>query len=91
MANKVEVFNKVKEIHHRIGTAAPQVLLSLIMRELNIPMDEVSRHLDGLQAMDLVKYKGTSKGAVELTRSGITTNMKMLTPKVEPEVTPERV
>lgn len=91
MANKVEVFNKIKEIHHRIGTAAPQVLLSLLMRELNVDMDEVSRHLDGLFAMDLIKFKGTGKGAVELTRSGLSTNMKMVTPKVEPEVIPERL
>lgn len=91
MANKVDVFNKIKEIHHRIGTANPQILLSLLTRELSIDIQELGRHLDGLQLMDLVKYKGTSKGAVELTRSGLTTNMKMQAPKIVPQDAPERV
>ena len=85
MANKVEVFNKIKEIHHRIGTAVPQILVSLIVRELGINAEEATRHLDGLQSMDLVKYKGATKGAVELTRAGLTTNMKMAVPKAEPQ------
>ena len=84
VANKVEVFNKIKEIHHRIGTAVPQILVSLLVRELGISPEEASRHLDGLHAMDLLKFKGTAKGAVELTRSGLTTTMKMATPKPEP-------
>src|SRR6187549_1225900 len=80
VANKVEVFNKIKEIHHRIGTAVPQILVSLLVRELAISQDEVARHLDGLVAMDLLKFKGTAKGAVELTRSGLTTTMKLASP-----------
>ena len=83
VANKVEVFNKIKEIHHRIGTAVPQILVSLLVRELNITPDEATRHLEGLHAMDLLKFKGTAKGAVELTRSGLTTTMKMANPKPE--------
>ena len=85
VANKVEVFNKIKEIHHRIGTAAPQILVSLIMRELVIDAEEAVRHLDGLQVMGLLKYKGTSKGAIELTRSGLTTTMKLTPPKPLPQ------
>lgn len=77
MANKVEVFNKIKEIHHRIGTAVPQILVSLVSRELAIEPEETSRHLEGLQRMDLIKLKGTGKGAVELTRSGLTTNLRI--------------
>lgn len=92
MANKVEVFTKLKEIHHRIGTAAPQILVSLVMRELSISSEEATRHLDGLQAMDLLKFKGTAKGAIELTRSGLTTTMKLTSPKPEPQAAPaERV
>lgn len=85
MANKVDVFNKIKEIHHRMGTAVPQILISLLVRELGISIEEATRHLDGLQAMDLLKYKGPSKGAVELTKSGITTTMKMAVPKPLPQ------
>ena len=85
VANKVEVFNKIKEIHHRIGTAVPQILVSLLVRELGISLEEVTRHLEGLAAMDLLKFKGTAKGAIELTRSGLTTTMKVATPKPEPQ------
>jgi len=88
VANKVEVFNKIKEIHHRIGTAVPQILVSLIVRELAISAEEATKHLDGLHAMDLVKYKGSTKGAVELTRSGLTTTMKVSVPKSEPAELP---
>ena len=91
VANKVEVFNRIKDIHHRAGVAAPQVLLSVLLREHNIDMEELTRHLEGLHAMGLIKFKGTGKGAVELTNSGLTTNMKMLKPKEEPEPTPERI
>lgn len=92
MANKVDVFTKIKEVHSRIGTANPQVLVSVLMRELSIDEEEVHRHLAGLQAMDLVKFKGSSKAAVELTRSGLTTTMKFATPRPEaPEKEPERV
>ena len=91
MANKVEVFNKIKEIHHRMGTAAPQILVSLLVRELAISPDEATRHLEGLHAMDLLKFKGTAKGAVELTRSGLTTTMKMAVPKPEPQEEQDRV
>jgi hypothetical protein len=92
VANKVEVFTKLKEIHHRIGTATPQILVSLVMRELSISAEEATRHLDGLQSMDLLKFKGPSKGAIELTRSGLTTTMKLTSPKPEPQATPaERV
>jgi hypothetical protein len=85
VANKVEVFNKIKEIHHRIGTAVPQILVSLIVRELGISSEEAVRHLDGLQAMDLLKFKGPAKGAVELTRSGLTTTMRMAAPNPQPQ------
>jgi hypothetical protein len=92
VANKVEVFTKIKEVHSRLGTANPQVLISVIMRELAIDVDEATRHLTGLQAMDLIKFKGTAKAAVELTRSGLTTTMKMANPKPEPDAKePERV
>lgn len=92
MANKVEVFTKIKEVHHRLGTANPQVLVSVIMRELSIDAEEAARHLNGLSAMDLIKFKGTAKQAVELTRSGLTTTMKMANPKAAEEVKqPERV
>jgi len=80
VANKVEVFNKIKEIHHRIGTAAPQILVSLLSRELAIEPEEASRHLEGLQRMDLVRLKGTGKGAVELTKSGLTTILRVSVP-----------
>lgn len=82
--NKVDVFNKLKEIHHRIGTSVPQILLSQVARELSLSQDELKRHLDGLVAMDLVKFKGSTKGAVELTRSGATSNLKMAAPKTAP-------
>jgi len=85
VANKVEVFNKIKEVHHRIGTAVPQILVSLVVRELGISLEEATRHLEGLVAMDLLKFKGTAKGAVELTRSGLTTTMRMAIPKPEPQ------
>lgn len=92
MANKVDVFTKIKEVHSRIGTANPQILLSVIMRELHIDAEEVNRHLSVLQSMDLVKFKGTAKAAVELTRSGLTTTMKMANPKPEEQPRePERV
>lgn len=80
MANKVEVFNKIKEIHHRLGTAAPQVLVSLLGRELSIDIPETTRHLEGLARMDLIRFKGTGKGAVELTRSGLSTNLRVSAP-----------
>ncbi len=83
MANKVEVFNKIKEIHHRIGTAAPQILVSLVSRELAIDPAETGRHLEGLERMDLIKLKGTGKGAVELTRSGLTTNLRVAAPAAD--------
>jgi hypothetical protein len=92
VANKVEVFAKIKEMHSRIGTANPQILVSAIMRELGINAEETSHHLAGLQAMDLVKFKGPAKAAVELTRSGVTTTMRMANPKpVEAPRAPERV
>ena len=91
MANKVEVFNKIKEVHQRMNTASPQVLLSVLTRELNVSATEIDRHLEGLAQMDLVKFKGTAKRAVELTRNGLTTNMKMARPQVVPEIVPERV
>ena len=68
-----------------MGTAAPQILVSLLIRELAISPDEATRHLDGLHAMDLLKFKGPAKGAIELTRSGLTTNMKMAAPKPLPQ------
>ena len=73
--------------------ANPQILVSVIMRELAIDADEAVHHLDRLEAMDLVKYKGTVKGAVELTRSGLTTTMKMANaqPPVDQVKAPERV
>lgn len=80
VANKVEVFNKIKEIHHRIGTASPQILVSLLARELAMDADETTRHLDGLLRMDLIKLKGTGKGAIELTRSGLTTTLRVSAP-----------
>lgn len=88
MANKVEVFNKVKEIHHRMGTAAPQILVSLLSRELSIETDEASRHLEGLNRMELVRFKGTGKGAVELTKSGLTTNLRVSAPAEIPGSVP---
>jgi Mn-dependent DtxR family transcriptional regulator len=92
VANKVEVFSKIKEIHHRLQVANPQVLVSVIMRELSITPEEASRHLTGLQAMDLIKFKGKAAAAVELTRSGATTTMKMANPRPEePAKQPERV
>ncbi len=92
VANKVEVFNKIKEIHHRIGTASPQILVSLLMREMGIDADETARHLGGLQTMDLIKLKGPAKAAIELTKSGLTTTMKMANPKPQDDVKePERV
>ncbi len=93
MANKVEVFTKIKEVHGRFHTANPQVLVSVIMRELGIDADEANRHLIGLQAMNLIKFKGTAKAAVELTRSGLTTTMKLANPKPPTDQTkePERV
>jgi hypothetical protein len=92
VANKVEVFTKIKEIHHRLAVANPQVLVSVIMRELGITADEASRHLTGLQAMDLIKFKGKAFNAVELTRSGATTTMKMANPRpAEAVKEPERV
>lgn len=68
-----------------MGTAAPQILVSLVMRELTITAEEATRHLESLHAMDLLKFKGTAKGAVELTRSGLTTTMKTTSPKPEPD------
>lgn len=91
MANKVEVFNKLKDIHHRSNVAAPQILLSLLKRELEIDRDELKRHLEALHTMGLIKFKGSSKGAVELTTAGLSTNMKMAVPKVIEERMPERV
>ena len=80
MANKADVFNKIKEIHNRIGTATPQILVSLLSRELAIDLEETGRHLDVLQRMDLIKLKGTAKGALELTRSGLTTTLRVASP-----------
>jgi DNA-binding MarR family transcriptional regulator len=57
VANKVDVFNKLKEIHHRIGTSVPQILVSQVARELALSQEELSRHLEGLAAMDLVKVQ----------------------------------
>jgi hypothetical protein len=93
VANKVDVFTKIKEVHSRLGRANPQILVSVIMRELGINADEANRHLTGLQSMDLVKFKGTAKAAVELTRSGLTTTMKMANPSPPAESSrePERV
>lgn len=92
MANKVEVFTKIKEMHSRIGTANPQILVSALMRELGINAEETSRLLAGLQAMDLVKFKGAAKAAVELTRSGLTTTMRMANPRPEEQPRqPERI
>ena len=82
--NKVDVFNKLKEIHHRIGTAVPQILVSQLARELALSQEELSRHLEGLAAMDLIKFKGTTRGAVELTRSGMTSTLKVAAPKTAP-------
>lgn len=68
-----------------MGVASPQILVSLLMRELAIGAEETGRHLDSLHAMDMLKFKGSSKGAVELTRTGITTTMKMAPPKPQPD------
>lgn len=84
VANKVDVFNKLKEIHHRIGTSVPQILVSQVARELALSQEELGRHLDGLAAMDLLKFKGTTRGAVELTRSGATSTLKVAAPKPTP-------
>ncbi len=93
VANKVEVFTKLKELHHRMTVANPQILVSVIMRELSIDADEAARHLGGLQAMDLLKFKGPAKAAIELTKSGLTTTMKMANPKPQQDEIkqPERV
>jgi len=92
VANKVEVFSKIKEVHGRLGTANPQVLVSVIMRELHIDAEEADRHLNVLQSLGLTKFKGTSKAAVELTRSGLTTTMRLANPKPEEEPKqPDRV
>ncbi len=88
MANKADVFNKIKEIHNRIGTATPQILVSLLSRELAIDTEETARHLDVLQRMDLIKLKGTGKGALELTRSGLTTNLRVSAPADAPGTPP---
>lgn len=75
-----------------MGTANPQILVSVLMRELAISDEEASRHLSGLQAMDLIKFKGKAAAAVELTRSGATTTMKLANPRPEePARVPERV
>jgi hypothetical protein len=83
VANKAEVFNKIKEIHHRMGTATPQILVSLLSRELAMDLTEANRHLEVLQRMDLIKLKGTGKGAIELTRSGLSTTLRMAAPSEE--------
>ncbi len=88
MANKVEVFIKIKEIHHRMAVASPQILVSTLQREIGADAEETARHLSSLEGMGLIKMKGTAKGAVELTKSGLTTTMKFTNPK-PPESAPE--
>ncbi len=88
MANKVEVFLKIKELHHRMGTAKPEILVSALQREMGMLPDEAVRHLGSLESMGLIKLKGTARGAIELTKSGITTTMKFTNPK-PPEAAPE--
>ena len=77
MANRATVFGKIKDLHYKMGNASPQILVSVLMRELAIDLEEAQKHLDGLQTLQLIKYKGTAKMAVELTKSGLTTNMKI--------------
>lgn len=91
MANKVEVFSKIKEVHGRSGTANPQVLVSVLMRELHIDAEEVDRHLNVLQSLGLTKYKGNSKAAVELTRTGLTTTLRLANPSPQEPPKPDRV
>lgn len=91
VANKVEVFSKIKEVYGRSSSANPQILVSVLMRELHINAEEVDRHLNVLQALGLTKYKGGSKAAVELTRSGQTTTLRLANPTVEEPKKPDRV
>ncbi|MBS1615081.1 MAG: hypothetical protein JST06_03085 [Bacteroidetes bacterium] len=83
MANKVEVFSKIKEVHGRSSAANPQILVSVIMRELHIDAEEADRHLSTLQTLGLTKFKGATRAAVELTRSGLTTTMRLANPLPE--------
>jgi hypothetical protein len=91
VANKVEVFSKIKEVHGRSGTANPQILVSVIMRELHIDAEEADRHLSVLQSLGLTKYKGASKAAVELTRAGQTTTLRLANPTPDEPKKPDRV